>query len=147
MLGKLLALKFVDVPISNLVSENPRRVILAKFVTNVNPELVKFGELQAHRRVFGFIGVGQASRPSPPPADLNDPKPSTSSGSFLTVDADHGSDTSSVRSFESIGGDSSTPRRPTKEPKAQLAAVKEQFETFKVRRRESLQSTNAVYLG
>lgn len=113
------------------VSENPRRVILAKFVTNVNPELVKFGELQAHRRVFGFIGVGQASRPSPPPADLNDPKPSTSSGSFLTVDADHGSDTSSVRSFESIGGDSSTPRRPTKEPKAQLAAVKEQFETFK----------------
>ncbi|KJH44881.1 hypothetical protein DICVIV_09073 [Dictyocaulus viviparus] len=40
-----------------LVSDNPRRVFYVNFVTSVNPELVKFGELQAHRRVLGLIGV------------------------------------------------------------------------------------------
>uniref|UniRef100_A0A7E4UU45 Trafficking protein particle complex subunit 9 n=1 Tax=Panagrellus redivivus TaxID=6233 RepID=A0A7E4UU45_PANRE len=39
------------------VSDNPKRVILANFVTHANPELIKFGDLQAYRKVFGFIGV------------------------------------------------------------------------------------------
>ncbi|KAJ1354945.1 Trafficking protein particle complex subunit 9 [Parelaphostrongylus tenuis] len=54
------------------VSENPRRIFHANFVTTVNPELVRFGELQAHRRVLGLIGVACA-------------QPSTSAGSVKKV--------------------------------------------------------------
>ncbi|RCN44695.1 hypothetical protein ANCCAN_09340, partial [Ancylostoma caninum] len=46
-----------------LVSDNPKRTFHANFVTSVNTELVRFGELQAHRRVLGLIGVA-CSQPS-----------------------------------------------------------------------------------
>ncbi|VDL64513.1 unnamed protein product [Nippostrongylus brasiliensis] len=42
------------------VSDNPKRTFHANFVTSVNAELVRFGELQAHRRVFGLIAVACA---------------------------------------------------------------------------------------
>ncbi|EYC01315.1 hypothetical protein Y032_0108g36 [Ancylostoma ceylanicum] len=42
------------------VSDNPKRIFHANFVTSVNTELVRFGELQAHRRVLGLIGVACA---------------------------------------------------------------------------------------
>uniref|UniRef100_A0A7I4YAL2 N-acetyltransferase domain-containing protein n=1 Tax=Haemonchus contortus TaxID=6289 RepID=A0A7I4YAL2_HAECO len=42
------------------VSDNPKRTFHANFVTSVNAELVRFGELQAHRRVSGLIGVACA---------------------------------------------------------------------------------------
>lgn len=42
------------------VSDNPRRVIVANFVPTVNTNLLRFAELQAHRRIMGFIGVIQS---------------------------------------------------------------------------------------
>ncbi|VDK54944.1 unnamed protein product [Anisakis simplex] len=39
------------------VSDNPKRVIVANFTSSVNASLLKFGELQAHRRVIGLIGI------------------------------------------------------------------------------------------
>ncbi|VDM65848.1 unnamed protein product [Strongylus vulgaris] len=50
------------------VSDNPKRIFHANFVTSVNGELVRFGELQAHRRVLGLIGVAcaQPSTSAPP---------------------------------------------------------------------------------
>ncbi|KAK6021521.1 hypothetical protein OSTOST_12805, partial [Ostertagia ostertagi] len=46
------------------VSDNPKRTFHANFVTSVNAELVRFGELQAHRRVLGLIGVACAQSSS-----------------------------------------------------------------------------------
>lgn len=40
-----------------LVSDNPRRVIQPKFITVVDKNLHKFGELQVHRKIFGFLGI------------------------------------------------------------------------------------------
>ncbi|KAK0405748.1 hypothetical protein QR680_018175 [Steinernema hermaphroditum] len=45
------------------VSENPKRVILAKFISQINPDLRSFGEFQAHRRIFGVVGVAHAVTP------------------------------------------------------------------------------------
>ncbi|KAK6060219.1 hypothetical protein COOONC_02123, partial [Cooperia oncophora] len=47
-----------------LVSDNPKRTFHANFVTTVNAELVRFGELQAHRRILGLIGVACAQSPT-----------------------------------------------------------------------------------
>ncbi|GMT33613.1 hypothetical protein PFISCL1PPCAC_24910 [Pristionchus fissidentatus] len=44
-----------------LVSDNPRRVLQANFVSSVNPELTKFGELQLHRKVLAVVGVACSS--------------------------------------------------------------------------------------
>ncbi|KAK6034345.1 hypothetical protein COOONC_28151 [Cooperia oncophora] len=46
------------------VSDNPKRTFHANFVTTVNAELVRFGELQAHRRILGLIGVACAQSPT-----------------------------------------------------------------------------------
>ncbi|TKR82440.1 hypothetical protein L596_016165 [Steinernema carpocapsae] len=45
------------------VSDNPKRIILAKFISQVNPDLTNFSEFQAHRRIFGVIGVAHAVSP------------------------------------------------------------------------------------
>uniref|UniRef100_A0A1I8AA06 Trafficking protein particle complex subunit 9 n=1 Tax=Steinernema glaseri TaxID=37863 RepID=A0A1I8AA06_9BILA len=45
------------------VSENPKRIILAKFISQVNPDMRSFGEFQAHRRIFGVVGVAHAVSP------------------------------------------------------------------------------------
>ncbi|ETN77677.1 hypothetical protein NECAME_03095, partial [Necator americanus] len=58
-------------------SDNPKRIFHANFVTNVNAELVRFGELQAHRRVLGLIGVASAQ----PSTSAAPAKKSTSSAS------------------------------------------------------------------
>uniref|UniRef100_A0A915Q411 Trafficking protein particle complex subunit 11 domain-containing protein n=1 Tax=Setaria digitata TaxID=48799 RepID=A0A915Q411_9BILA len=42
------------------VSDNPKRIFIADFNAAVNTSLIKFGELQAHRRIIGFIGVVQS---------------------------------------------------------------------------------------
>ncbi|GMT03118.1 hypothetical protein PENTCL1PPCAC_25292, partial [Pristionchus entomophagus] len=44
-----------------LVSDSPRRVLQANFVSAVNPEMAKFGELQTHRKVFAVVGVACSS--------------------------------------------------------------------------------------
>lgn len=44
-------------PHLDLVSDNPHRVIQPKFITAVNKNLHKFGELQVHRKIFGFLGI------------------------------------------------------------------------------------------
>ncbi|EFO24879.2 hypothetical protein LOAG_03607 [Loa loa] len=42
------------------VSDNPKRIFVVNFIATVNTDLIRFGELQAHRRIVGFIGVVQA---------------------------------------------------------------------------------------
>lgn len=42
------------------VSDNPKRIFNADFSATINTDLLRFGELQAHRRIIGFIGVVQA---------------------------------------------------------------------------------------
>ncbi|VBB33958.1 unnamed protein product, partial [Acanthocheilonema viteae] len=42
------------------VSDNPKRIFVADFSATVNADLIKFGELQAHRRIIGFVGVVHA---------------------------------------------------------------------------------------
>ncbi|CAG9530714.1 unnamed protein product [Cercopithifilaria johnstoni] len=42
------------------VSDNPKRIFVADFSATINADLIRFGELQAHRRIIGFIGVVQA---------------------------------------------------------------------------------------
>jgi hypothetical protein len=42
-----------------LTSQNIRRIILPKFISEVNPNLTKFAEFQAFRKIFGLICVGQ----------------------------------------------------------------------------------------
>ncbi|KAK6013290.1 hypothetical protein OSTOST_21451, partial [Ostertagia ostertagi] len=54
------------------VSDNPKRTFHANFVTSVNAELVRFGELQAHRRVLGLIGVACAQSSSVTSSSLDD---------------------------------------------------------------------------
>uniref|UniRef100_A0A0R3RQZ3 Trafficking protein particle complex subunit 9 n=1 Tax=Elaeophora elaphi TaxID=1147741 RepID=A0A0R3RQZ3_9BILA len=59
------------------ISDNPKRIFVADFTATISTELVRFGELQAHRRIIGFIGVVQASiedekaETSQQPSDVN----------------------------------------------------------------------------
>lgn len=46
-------------------------------MTSYNPELTKFGDLQAHRKIFGFIGVAQTSNAKP--LSENNPRASVES--------------------------------------------------------------------
>uniref|UniRef100_A0A915DJK6 Trs120/TRAPPC9 N-terminal domain-containing protein n=1 Tax=Ditylenchus dipsaci TaxID=166011 RepID=A0A915DJK6_9BILA len=43
------------------VSENPKRSILVKFVTNITQDHVKFSEFQFHRKIFGLVCIGQST--------------------------------------------------------------------------------------
>jgi hypothetical protein len=40
-----------------LVGEDPRRVVRPVFIETTNKDLEAFGELQAHRKIFGLLGV------------------------------------------------------------------------------------------
>jgi hypothetical protein len=40
-----------------LVGEDPRRVVRPTFIETTNKDLEAFGELQAHRKIFGLLGV------------------------------------------------------------------------------------------
>uniref|UniRef100_A0A914Z9L1 Trafficking protein particle complex subunit 11 n=1 Tax=Panagrolaimus superbus TaxID=310955 RepID=A0A914Z9L1_9BILA len=59
LIERLSRVEAIQVPNNVSVSDNPKRVILANFITQANPELTKFGDLQAHRKIFGFLGVSQ----------------------------------------------------------------------------------------
>uniref|UniRef100_A0A0N5AAZ6 Trafficking protein particle complex subunit 9 n=1 Tax=Syphacia muris TaxID=451379 RepID=A0A0N5AAZ6_9BILA len=42
------------------LSGSPERIIIPNIISSINTNTVEFGEIQAHRRVIGFIGIVQA---------------------------------------------------------------------------------------
>ncbi|VDN03575.1 unnamed protein product [Thelazia callipaeda] len=54
------------------VSDNPKRIFSANFTSTTNANLIKFGDLQAHRRIIAFIGVIQAPQESEQLLDSSD---------------------------------------------------------------------------
>ncbi|OZC10117.1 hypothetical protein X798_02707 [Onchocerca flexuosa] len=102
------------------VSDNPKRIFVADFSVTINADLIKFGELQAHRRIIGFIGVIQA-----PVEDEKAELPQQFSDVDIT--GDHRASISNPRSY--------------------FANIKEQYDSVKTEYESTIVDSRCIVIG
>ncbi|VDO58129.1 unnamed protein product, partial [Onchocerca flexuosa] len=103
-----------------IVSDNPKRIFVADFSVTINADLIKFGELQAHRRIIGFIGVIQA-----PVEDEKAELPQQFSDVDIT--GDHRASISNPRSY--------------------FANIKEQYDSVKTEYESTIVDSRCIVIG
>uniref|UniRef100_A0A8R1TQI6 Uncharacterized protein n=1 Tax=Onchocerca volvulus TaxID=6282 RepID=A0A8R1TQI6_ONCVO len=102
------------------VSDNPKRIFVADFSVTINADLIKFGELQAHRRIIGFIGVIQAP--------VEDEKAELSQQlSDVNIAEDHRASISNRRSY--------------------FAKIKEQYDSVKTEYASTIVDSRCIVIG
>uniref|UniRef100_A0A9J2PDJ2 Trafficking protein particle complex subunit 11 domain-containing protein n=1 Tax=Ascaris lumbricoides TaxID=6252 RepID=A0A9J2PDJ2_ASCLU len=120
-----------------IVSDNPRRMIVANFVSSVNSGLVKFGELQAHRRVIGLVGIVHA-----PP--LVDEHASTSQDGIVGGTLPQ-TIISSIDDNSTIRGCGN--RKPSATSTLSLPQIKQQYESTKEEYSSTLVDSRCIAIG
>ncbi|KHN80564.1 Trafficking protein particle complex subunit 9 [Toxocara canis] len=117
------------------VSDNPKRVIVANFVSSLNSGLVKFGELQAHRRVIGLIGIVH----SPPQTDEQAASTSQDDGTVPQVIISEPEENNTLRKHSSSKSSLSSTLT--------LPQVKQQYESTKAEYSSTLVDSRCITIG
>ncbi|KAF8384767.1 trpp-9 [Pristionchus pacificus] len=120
-----------------LVSDNPRRVLQANFISAVNPDLAKFGELQTHRKVFAVVGVACSSAIDGGRRSISE-EPSTPNASTTAEATAAAAVTSLPRRLPLLQGDAAV---------EQLEEIHAQYKTLKAEHSATVVDSRCVLIG